>query len=192
MSELVSKIVDRFGPVVRITCSWSPYGWAHAYVDNDKGTLMICSDWGDWTYRWGLSGLPAGQKLDEFIFQRTDDRWGYVANKLLGGETREYDHEKTQSWLRKRLAEEYRSSVVTHLGAYAKQTYRDAITDIAVCEDFDALHDSEAIDAFITVDYEDQQTSHSQTYRNLTELILPALAQAWQDATRPTAAVAQP
>lgn len=41
--------------------------WANFYVDNAKGTFMINSDWGDFTYRWGLSGMPENKSFEQFL-----------------------------------------------------------------------------------------------------------------------------
>jgi len=182
--------VERFGPLVRIIVSGPSYGWINAYVDNQQGTLLIASDWGDWTHRWGLAGMPPGKSVDQFLFARSEGHWDYVANKLLRGENNEYDHEATQSAVRKRLAEAFREE---HGGKdadrYKKEEYRDAIYGVECAETFDELCEHDAINAFYMVGYEDIGYCASQAYRDLTERILPHLARAWQDATYPAAAV---
>lgn len=52
-------------------------GWALCTVNETTGELSVCSDWGNWTYLWGHSGMPQssysfGQRatLLEFIGER--------------------------------------------------------------------------------------------------------------------------
>lgn len=64
-------------------------GWALCTINETTGELTVCSDWGNWTYLWGHSGMPQSsysflqrEGLLEFIGDRSDGGCDYLAMKL--------------------------------------------------------------------------------------------------------------
>lgn len=148
--------------------------WAHAYLDNDMGTLMIVSDWGDWSHRWGLSGMPKGVAFSDFIFGDRND-FNYVARKLYSGrrDDVEWDEKATKRELRKRVAEEFRCGATE--AAADIHVVRSTMQEIADAETFDELYRSELLD----VRYEDFFSKPTWSFLHLRDVILPALQRAY-------------
>lgn len=178
--------VLRAGPLVRVTCYLSPFIWGHAYIDPEMGTLLLCTDYGDWTYRWGLSGMPVGVSFLDFIVGAMEEDPGYVTRKLMPLEARrEFDAEATQKALRRRLAgagrREHRRGT---LDIYA---YREAIGEISVLEDIRDLEQFGFVPEFVELHgYEDAAYRESHLAKVLRTKILPAIAMTYRANTPST------
>lgn len=64
-------------------------GWAIFFID-DAGCFAALSDYGDWSYRWNMRGMPEGKGVREFLLTCDDD---YILRKIAP--KREYDSEGT-------------------------------------------------------------------------------------------------
>lgn len=146
--------------------------WAHAYLDDDMGTLMIISDWGDWTHRWGLSGMPKRVAFSDFIFGDRND-FNYVARKLYSGrrDDVEWDEKATKRALRIQVAEQFRD------GEFGPNTCVEKMAEIAAAESFDDLYNNACLD----VRYEDFFSKPTWSFLHLRDVILPALQRAYAE-----------
>lgn len=184
MYEFVSDTVAEFGPLTRIQVRFTHGGWIHAYLDSEAGTLLITSDWGDWTHRWGL----AGSGFVEFILDRNREKWmwHYVAHKLMyGREDRVLDVRATQSHLRRRLAYGYRKRP-RH--AYEIAQYIEALGCIHSMERIEDVYYNDAVQVFHSVDPDDMIMEPSPEVIRLREFILPAIGRAYTQHRLQTAA----
>jgi hypothetical protein len=144
--------------------------WTHAYLDDDMGTLMITSDWGDWSHRWGLSGMPKGVAFSDFIFGDRND-FNYVARKLYSGrrDDVEWDEKATKRELRKRVARGFRS------GEFGPNTCTELMHEIDAAETFEELYYSE----LLVVYADDRYSKPTWSFLHLRDVILPALQRAY-------------
>lgn len=119
--------VERFGPLLRVRTAVDR-GWIHAYLDDQTCSLLVISDWGSWSHRWSLAGMPDGRTFTEFIMRR--DEWSYVANKMCITRS-EWDETASKSSARRSLKHAYRrGSFVCTQSDYADwvRAVRDAAT----------------------------------------------------------------
>jgi hypothetical protein len=74
------RVVKREAAEYHIT--FERYGWIIAHLSDALGVLSICSDWGNWSYRWDPPhlGYPT---LTEFLRDREFGSYDYLANKLI-------------------------------------------------------------------------------------------------------------
>lgn len=176
--------VESFGPITRIrtVCESGGFGWIHAYLDDEMGTLFIASDYGEWSYRWGVSGI-GDRSFHDFILGRAGQKWGwhYVAEKLMyGHESTQMDERRTKREIRKGLADAWRNGVGDeHSPAYRAMLYRDAVRAVDEAEMFDDLYIDVRISAFYSVNGDDYRTEPSHEIVRLRELVLPAIGAAW-------------
>lgn len=170
----MTRTVEWFGPVLRIRTGVPE--WVIAYLDDETGTLMVTSDYGDWTYRWGLVGMPKGVPFHRFILERAEGHFDYVANKLTLGTSMILDVEATRRELRIAYAREWRD------GDYdgTADDYRDLMDDIAECQSHEDFYGSEYIGINVYLDC--VREKHSREYNVLCDRILPALTAAFQPA----------
>lgn len=140
--------------------------WAHAYLDDDMGTLVLVTDFGDWSHRWGLSGMPKGVTFSDFIFGDRNE-FDYVAHKLYYGrdDQNEWDEKATKRALRIRVAEQFRD------GDFGANTCVEKMNVIAELETFDELYRSDVLEVYP----EDFYAHPSQDFLRLRDVILPAL-----------------
>ncbi len=156
-------------------------GWYIAYVDSDKLTLTIHSDWGIWGYRWPPQGMPDEKAFLDFLFNRT--HFDYLLSKLFGAGGFCVDEAKTRTALRckvARVARRYRED--TFLGdektnGPLDERVRDAMELIAQWED----GDHERLSALHGVFFPHGAYEYIQQCRTLESLavqdaILPAIA----------------
>lgn len=180
--ELHAVKVDTLGPITRIRCAIDTYGgWIHAYLDDDTGTLAIVSDYGEWSHRWGLGGLPEGGTFAQFILGKSKARyeWHYVANKIVPHErSREPDMRATRSDLLRKLAHaaRWRLRKRRELSAH---DYRCAVESVLEAESFDDLYNSSAISEFVNFDPDDLHTKPSHEFETVYRRVLPAIGQAY-------------
>ena len=83
-----------------------PFGWAIFTINNKTGEFSIQSDWGNWSYRWGISNLGEEAQAHEkplayFLSDRTEA--GYIVNKFSYNrkDYEEFDGEETQEAIKK-------------------------------------------------------------------------------------------
>jgi hypothetical protein len=146
--------------------------WAHAYLDDDMGTLMLVTDWGNWTHRWGLHGMPKGVAFSDFIFAGRAD-FDYITDKLHYGRSdrNEWDEKATKRALRIVVTKAFRR------GLCGANSCVVLMREIADAETFDDLMRSDYLD----VVPEDCVTKPSRTYLHLRDVILPALQRAYAE-----------
>ena len=75
----------------------SGFGWAIFFLD-DAGCFTALSDYGDWSHRWPMAGMPKGMGLREFLLGCDDD---YVLRKIAP--TREYDEDGTEKAIKEMI-----------------------------------------------------------------------------------------
>ena len=163
----IKRIVTRAGR--GLTTSW-----AHAYLDDEMGTLMVVTDWGNWSHRWGLHGMPKGTAFSDFIFgDRTE--FDYVARKLYSDRTdgKEWDEKATKRILRIAVAEWFRR------GQCVAETCVEMMHEIADAETFDDLDRSGLLD----VRPDDYVSKPSWDFLHLRDVILPALQRAYAESS---------
>lgn len=146
--------------------------WAHAYLDDEMGTLVLVTDWGSWAHRWGLQGLPEGKTFSEFIFG-TRERFDYVVDKLYYGrnDRYEWDAKATKRALRIKVAENCRAARLITYSSIRRQ-----MQAIAAADTFDELYYN---NEELTVHGEDYYSRPSHSCLFLRDHILPALQQAY-------------
>lgn len=190
--ELRSVKVETFGPITRIRCSIDTRGgWIHAYLDDETGTLAIVSDYGDWSHRWGISGLPDGETFSQFILGKAVPRreWHYVASKIVPPErSREPDMRATRSIILRRLAFAARRRIAKREGLSAHD-YRCAVEAALEAETFDDIYNSGAIGEFVSFDPDDMHEKASHEFETVYRRILPAIGRAWWSAAERTTEV---
>lgn len=86
--------------------SFEPGGWMIATIDDATGVFSIQSDWGNYSYRWHLDGMPKGETLTTFIARCADCH--YLTDKLTGGRNyrgKIWDENATRESMRRRFVE---------------------------------------------------------------------------------------
>lgn len=169
-------------------------GWAYAFVDDLSGILVIVSDWETWSYRWHATPEALGAPtLTHFLGMRGDP--DYTGRKLTSEHGRgsgparsEFDQAATERALKKALCERRlevgRRAMIRGRspGALSAEKARD------IWDDIERIEDSETSDLFFAhvydihgynlIDddiYEHAEYVPTNSYKVLTECILPAL-----------------
>jgi hypothetical protein len=208
MKKTTLKLVDALATAktYRFVAADRDFGWANCTVNDATGELAIISDWGSWSYIWNPKylGCPS---LTDFLAGRErngDYAHDYIATKLLGRNgAYEFDGDATIKRWRKDLAERrlsYGRSMpyerAPSLGrrpvnlpeltaAFARDLW-DEIGSLYDASDNVTLFLERAyqIDglSYVTDEpWEHIEHSPSGAYRDLTEIILPALCAACTD-----------
>jgi len=173
---------DTSKPVVANTATtyymkFKPTGWAIFTVDNVYGSLSIISDWGNWSRLW--SSDPKSLGAPDFNHFLSDAGIDYLAHKLIKGEYQELDVEATLLNIKKETLRSRRNREIT-------QEMAEAIWEDL--EAGDLFDENEILRVFTeTQPYQDDayfeydtivncfEYGNTQEYKNLTELLLPAL-----------------
>lgn len=96
--ELVNVVIGRS---LTIHLDFKPYGWATFVVNDAQGTLIVESDWGSYSYRWGRGSWLGVDPPDLSAALANNFSLDYVATKLFGGDYYVYDERATQAaWRR--------------------------------------------------------------------------------------------
>ena len=88
------------------------HGWAIFTVNDATGELNLQSDWGDYAYRWPARPESLGaENLTAFLVNARADS-DYVARKLFGGDTTEFDADATAEALRDAIVSRRRKNEI--------------------------------------------------------------------------------
>lgn len=159
---------------------FKPFGWATVYIDDERGTLAIESDWGTFSHRWGKgTHLHPSSLLTQALPQFLKDRW-YTAGKLGSGHKKEYDAQATERAVRERLLERRRAVRI------AAPLAREAWGELDRAIDWDAgpeivvmqLDENRAICDALGMEgmnYELMERRHPSSYLVLRDQLIPAL-----------------
>lgn len=169
--------------VDKIHVKFKNWGWAD-YLFEDlgpgHGQLVINSDWGCWSYCWGAMG--EGHTLASFLRQADNS---YIIDKLMqGGKTREFDAEETVVAWKKKILEERRRMELTakearHLWGEIED-YNDHY--MATDEPLFIERLPHVLSEWLGhAPWEHTIYKPSSTWRNLDEVILPAMRQVLQE-----------
>lgn len=150
-------------------------GWAVAIVSDATGMLSITSDWGNWSFRWNLRGMPDGCTLTQFLPQCDGD---YVARKMLGS-TQQYDPDATERAWKARICELRRERVLGHDEA------REAWNEIAAF-DWEQRESYPDIPA-ICEPWEMIRMADSTEYTAITKIVWPAFREVLRDRAKAAA-----
>lgn len=129
------------------------FGWYIAFLD-DAGCFSVQSDWGDYSHRWPMSGMPEGKNLVQFLADCNDEH--YVLAKIASRTW--FDADRTRDALLEVLQEMLNSGHVTPVDFEEEKDNIDRIRDQASFDEW--YRDSElGLDEawrFIHMDYEPQ------------------------------------
>jgi hypothetical protein len=98
-------------------------GWSIVFVDS-TGCVAVCSDYGDWCYRWVTRHTGCEDFRDFFVSTTAD----YVASKFGGG-LRVLDGDATRDNIRKDICERRRRQSLARDEARAEWELCDSVVD---------------------------------------------------------------
>lgn len=81
-------------------------GWATFYIDDERGTLAVVSDWGTRSYRWGRGAWLSVDPPDlsrALLHFTANNHYDYVTGKLFSGDREEYDQVETLKEFKRHL-----------------------------------------------------------------------------------------
>ncbi len=110
-------------------------GWAKITLCEEDGSVGIVSDYGNWGYLWSHHGRKS---LKHFLIEINSH---YAWEKFTGAKE-DYNHEKTQDFLRQTIAECYDEDVVDSLCEELSQTYDryDIESSDLLCDHISDIH----------------------------------------------------
>lgn len=120
MTDLKDQIANvEQSKTLTIFMQFKPHGWARFNLDEERGALVIQSDWGDYQYFWGGGPRQWGERtFVEFLCGGHADGspdYHYLTDKLhYGGRTRAViDGDATRAGMHKRILEQRRRRKLT-------------------------------------------------------------------------------
>ena len=141
--------------------------WAILFLD-EICCFSVLSDWGDYSYRWSLSGMPNGTSFREFLLDCDDT---YLLGKL--SPKREYDGQETLKAAKKYICEERRHLRLTREDARECWDLFRRHSELHAREDFAAWVND--LDGQLDGAYELYCTSSSPHARNFMQKCWPRL-----------------
>ncbi len=109
-------------------------GWGILFLD-DAGCFAALSDWGDWSHRWPMNGMPEGQGLREFLVDVDD---AYLLGKLAP--ENDYDGEATVLDIKRAIIEYRRDHSGRSESVESKVKARTMWDSLEESEIFDSPH----------------------------------------------------
>lgn len=129
------------------------FGWYIAFLD-DAGCFSVQSDWGDYSYRWNMGGMPEGKNLVQFLAGCNDEHYilGKIARRTW------FDGKRTREELLALLDEMFSGGDITEVDYDEEWDNIERIKDEATFSDW--MRDSElGLDEawrYVHMDYEPQ------------------------------------
>lgn len=107
---------------------FTPYGYARINIDNELGSLVIQSDWGNWQHMWGGGPAQWGSRtFIDFLKARDSGHCEYLTDKLHYGRVRAViDGDATAKALCDALDEKVKANHTN--GSWAEQ-FKEQIRD---------------------------------------------------------------